>query len=119
MNSEDKKSEITFEDYNAYTEKSVVSISDKGIDLGELGFIGFQECADNFNKTHGCSIKCVGERDILDHSFTFYTSTKPTMIKFISKNKFLEFFTKENTDYRFYKLQKQIVQYGYSTYDMT
>ncbi len=110
---------MSFEDYNAYTENDIICVSEKGIDLGELGFIDFQECTNNFNQVNNVADKCVGERDILDYSFTFYTSPKPTMIKFMPKNKLLEFFSKENTSSRFHKLQKQIVQYGYSSYDMT
>ena len=40
-------------------------------------------------------------------------------MKFIEKNKFIEFIAKENTVSRFNKLQKQILKYGYSTRDMS
>ena len=110
---------ITFEDYDACTENEIMGISKEGISLKSFRFINFKECAYNFKQTEGGSGKCVGEREITDLSFTFYTSPKPIMIKFIEKNKYLELISKENTISRFHKLQKQIVQYGYSTRDMS
>ncbi len=44
---------------------------------------------------------------------------KKYMIKFIEKSKWIGFIAKKNTIARFHKLQKQIVEYGYSTRDMT
>lgn len=87
--------------------------------MKSFGFINFKECAYNFKKIEGGSGKCVGEREIADLSFTFYTSPKPIMIKFIEKSKLIEWFTKGNTVSRFHKLQKLILKYGYSTRDMT
>ena len=110
---------ITFKDYDAFTENEILGISKTGIALRSFGFINFKECAYNFKQTEGGSGKCVGERDITDFSFTFYTSPKPIMIKFVEKNKFIEFIAKENTKSRFNKLQKQILQYGYRTRDMS
>ena len=114
-----KISPITFEDYDACTENEIAGISKAGISLKSFGFINFKECAYNFKQTEGGSGKCVGERKITDFSFTFYTSPKPIMIKFVERNKFIEFIAKENTISRFNKLQKQIFQYGYSTRDMS
>ena len=41
------------------------------------------------------------------------------MIKFIERNKFIEFIAKENTISRFNKLQKQIIKFGYTTRDIS
>ena len=114
-----KTTPITFEYYDTCTENEIVGISKEGISLKTFGFINFKECAYNFKQTEGGSGKCVGEREITDLSFTFYTSPKPIMIKFIERNKLVEFFSKENTESRFHKLQKQILKYGYSTRDMS
>jgi len=110
---------ITFEDYDCCTENEIMGISKEGISLKSFQFINFKECAYNFKQTEGGSGKCVGEREIADLSFTFYTSPKPIMIKFIEKSRFIEFISKKNTISRFHKLQKEIVDYGYSTWDMT
>ena len=109
---------ITFEDYDCFSENDIMGISKEGISLNPFRFVNFKECAYNFKQIGGGSGKCVGERKITDLSFVFYTSPKPVMIKFIEKNKFIEFITKENTISRFHKLQKQIVKYGYTTRDM-
>lgn len=110
---------ITFEVYDACTENEIISISKEGIYLKSFNFINFKECAYNFMQIHGGSGKCVGEREIEDLSYTFYTSPKPIMIKFFEKSKFWEFLEKENTIFRFHKLQEQILKYGYSTRDMS
>ncbi len=108
---------FTFGDYNACTEQEIVSITPEGISLKTFGFISFQECACNYQQAEGGSGHCVGERGIL--SFTFYTSPKPVMIKFIPKNRFLELIAKENTLTRFHNLQKQLLYYGYTTRDIS
>lgn len=110
---------ITFEDYDACTENEIMGINKEGISLQPFRFINFKECAYNFKQTEGGSGKCVGEHEITDLSFTFYTSPKPIMIKFIEKSKFIESISKKNTIYRFHKLQKQILEYGYCTRDMS
>ena len=110
---------ITLDEYDIYTEDEIIGISKDGISLRTFAFINFRECAYNFMITIGGSGKCIGDRDITDLSFTFYTSPKPIKIKFIKKNKFIELFKKKNTFSRFHKLQMQITNYGYSTYDMS
>lgn len=110
---------ITFEDYDTCTENEIMGISKEGISLKPFRFINFKECAYNFKQTKGGSEKCVGERKITDLSFTFYTSPKPIMIKFIERSKLIESISKKNTISRFHKLQKLIAQYGYSTRDMS
>lgn len=109
---------ITLENYDVYTENEIAGISKEGISLTDLDFINFKECVYNFNQIYGGSGKCIGERNITEFSFTFYTSPKPIIIKFIQKNRF-KFVTKNNTISRFHSLQKQIEGYGYSTRDMS
>lgn len=110
---------ITFDDYDACIENEIMSISKEGISLKSFHFINFKECAYNFKRTKGGAGKCVGEREIVDLSFTFYTSPKPITIKFIAKNKFFEFLSKNNTTNRFHSLQERINSFGYSTSDMS
>ncbi len=110
---------ITFEEYEVCTENEIEGISNAGISLKSFGFINFKECAYNYKQTKGGSGKCVGESEIAELSFTFYTSPKPIMIKFVARNKFIEFIAKETTTSRFNKLKNQILKYGYSTRDMS
>ncbi len=110
---------ITFEDYETFTENEISGINKDGISLKSFGFINFKECVYNFKQTQGGSGKCVGEREITNLSFTFYTSPKPIMIKFIENNKSYEFDKKENAITRFNELQNQILKHGYSTRDMS
>lgn len=112
--------DIYFTDYEAYTENDIAEITHQGISLKMGKFIDFNECADTYMKAHSTNeSKCVGERDIIDNSFTFYTLPKPTMIKFIEKGKLAELFARKNTRQRFYELQKKIIEFGYKTYDET
>ena len=83
-------------------------------------FIDFSACAEKFKAVNPQSSgKCVGERDITDWSFTFYADPKPIMIKFLPRNKLIEFISLNNTIRRFHTLQFKIRNFGYSTYDMT
>lgn len=110
---------IAYDDYDCCSENDIMGISKEGISLNSFRFVNFRECAYNFKQTEGGSGKCIGDREITDLSFTFYTSPKPIMIKFIEKNKFIEFISKENTIFRFHKLQKQISEYGFNTRDIS
>lgn len=110
---------IAFDDYDCCTDNEIMGISKEGISLKSFRFINFKECAYNFKQVEGGSGKCIGEREITDLSFTFYTSPKPIMIKFIEKSKFVELISKKNTSSRFHKLQQQILDYGYSTWDVS
>ena len=111
-----------FSDYEAFTENEILEISSQGIALKNGMFINFAECAAVWANVNSLEeSKCVGERDIIDgsFSFTFYTLPKPIMIKFMKKGKLAEFFSKNNTRQRFYNLQFKIIECGYKTYDMT
>ena len=109
-----------FSDYEAFTENEILEITSQGISLKNGMYIDFAECAEVWTKVNSLEeSKCVGERDIIDGSFTFYTLPKPIMIKFMKKGKLAEFFSKNDTRHRFHNLQFKIVECGYQTYDMT
>lgn len=109
-----------FSDYEAFTENEVLEITTQGIALKNGMYINFAECAEVWAKVNSLEeSKCVGERDIIDGSFTFYTLPKPIMIKFVKKGKLAEFFSKNNTSHHFHNLQFKIIECGFRTYDMT
>ena len=109
-----------FSDYEAFTENEMLEITARGISLKNGMYIGFDECTGVWAKVNSLEeSKCVGERDIIDGSFTFYALPKPIMIKFMKKGKLAELFSKNNTRHRFHNLQFKIVECGYRTYDMT
>lgn len=109
-----------FSDYEAYREDEIAEITSKGISLKNGVFIDFSVCAENFKEANPQSSgKCVGEREISDWSFTFYANPKPIMIKFLPRNKLIEFFSPNNTLKRFHSLQNKVRDYGYTTYDLT
>ncbi|MBE7064656.1 MAG: hypothetical protein E7384_02425 [Ruminococcaceae bacterium] len=113
--------EITFDDYESYSENDIVGISPNGISLKNMKLINFRECAYNFEKIHSGNGKCIATRDATgtNPSFAFYTAPKTTHIFFLSKGKLKEFFAKKNTMQRFHELQKQIEAFGFTTYDET
>ena len=109
-----------FSDYEVFTENVILEITSQGISLKNGMYIDFAECAEVWAKVNSLEeSKCVGDRDIIDGSFTFYTLPKPIMIKFMKKGKLAEFFSKNDTRHRFHNLQFKIVECGYQTYDMT
>lgn len=109
-----------FSEYEAFTENEILEVAAQGIELKNGMYINFAECAEVWAKVNSLEeSKCVGERDIIDGSFTFYALPKPIMIKFMKKGKFAELFSKNNTRHRFHNLQFKIVECGYRTYDMT
>ena len=114
-------SKVVFDDYDCYTENDIAGISANGISLKNMKFINFRECAYNFQQIHGGKGSCVAERDITDSnpSFAFYTAPKTTHIFFWPKSRLKEFFAKENTTQRFHNLQKQIISFGFTTYDLS
>ena len=81
MNSKKQKSrkqpllKSYFCDYDAFTEKEILEVTAHGISLRNGKYIDFCECSANFETAHpGSSGKTVGEREISDLSFTFYTN---------------------------------------------
>ena len=109
-----------FSDYEAYTENEIADITSKGISLRNGMFIDFSACAEKFKAVNPQSSgKCVGELEVTDLSFTFYADPKPIMIKFLPRNKLIEFISPNDTRRRFHSLQFKINDFGYTTYDLT
>lgn len=109
-----------FADYESYSDDNIVEITSKGVSLKNCTFIDFSVCAENFKKANPeSSGKCVGEREITDLSFTFYTNPKPIMIIFEPCNKLIEFLSMNKTVKRFHSLQTKINNFGYSTLDIS
>lgn len=79
-------------------------------------------CAENYYSLHSGLGLCVAERNILDHTITFYTSGIQTKICFTKRfcfnflhNKLLS----GSRDKRFHTLVKLINNCGYTTYDLS
>lgn len=113
-------SDTYFEIYEAYSENEIQTVTQHGIALRNGQYIDFSLCAENYRKLHHIDHdSCIGERDLCDFSFTFYTLPHPKMIRFIKRSRIAEFFSRDNTRQRFYNLQKKIMEYGYRVYDLT
>ncbi len=107
-------------DYEVYSEYEIFEISEKGLVFKNGYQIDFSVCAENFKREYPESRgQCVGERDMSTWHFMFYDAPKSIMVKFIPKNRLREFFSKNNTPKRFTSLQNKILEYGYTTYDMS
>ena len=109
---------ISFNRYDCCTENDIIEVASQGITLKTYGFIDFKECAANFYQIEGGSGNCVGGRDITDLSFTFYTSPRPIKIIFLKRHSFLVLSNKKARK-RFMSFQKQIVDLGYTTWDLS
>ena len=105
--------EIRFDEYNAYPESDIVSVTETGITMSTGQFIDFAQCAANFHSVHGGSGKCVGERDVADRSIAFYTAPLTTHIVFVGG------WFKPSPEGRFRRLCQQITAAGYTTLDMS
>lgn len=116
----DNWKESYFADYEVFSEDEIDEITPKGISLRNGMFIEFSVCAENFkNMNPQSGGKCIGEREITERSFTFYAAPKPIKIKFLPRNKLIEFFSANGMVKRFRSLQRRINEFGYSTYDIT
>ena len=113
--------DIRFDDYNAYPDSDIVTVTEKCITLTTGQFIDFAQCADNFHRVHSGSGKCVGEREVTgsDCTIAFYTAPLTTHIVFVSGSRVREFFRRESAVDRFHKLCNQITDAGYTTCDMS
>ena len=75
-------------------------------------YIDFSECAAVYAEiTPDEKQRCVGECELADLSFTFYTLPQAVMIKFVEKDEITNL-------QRFIYLQKKILEYGYTTSDV-
>ena len=103
-----------FDDYDAYSDDSIVNILSDGIELSGGRKILFDECARNFRRysENVPEAKYIGEKDADDGSFMFYASPRPVMIKFL--HRFLSKSVLQRTD----ALEKEINAYRYSFLDI-
>ena len=99
-----------FDDYDAYSDDSIVNILSDGIELSGGRKILFDECARNFRRysENVPDAKLIGEKDTDDGSFMFYCSPRPVMIKYSPR-----IFSK-SVQQRMNDLEKHIKEYGYS-----
>ena len=101
-------------------ETDIVKISEDGIVLRDERMIDFKSCAAFWARANEVdSIGCVGDRDILNLTFTFYTPEKPITLILPKKGKLFERFSRHNARSRFHRIQTTIKQYGYGTFDVT
>ena len=96
-----------FSDYDAFAENIIAHITPQGISLENGKYIDFNECAEVYAEAiHGGDPRCIGECELSDLSFTFYTLPKAVMIKFMGKDSVTNLC-------RFHDLQKKIYEYEY------
>ena len=111
---------IDHSDCIVLTDRDVISVTPEGIHYtGE--FISFLECAANYQKAHGGSGKCVGERyaDGQPANIVFYTAPKTTHIQFPEQREIKQLFSKGNAYRRFCAFHRQINEFSFSTMDMS
>ncbi|MBQ7364592.1 MAG: hypothetical protein IJW46_03245 [Clostridia bacterium] len=107
-------------DCEAFTEYDVSDMTEKGITLKNGRFIDFAVCCEVWAYINAHEITtCVGDRNIIEGEFVFYTPQKPVLIRFIKKGKLAERFLKNNTRHRFYHFRLRIEECGYMTFDLT
>lgn len=100
-------------EYLKYSFSEIKNINRNGIAFISGEKINFRECI----KRRYNSETCVAERDISAKPpyFEFFTSNKPIKIVFDKKGLFSKL---KNSNY-FLKLQMMIIEYGYSSYDLS
>ncbi len=90
---------------------------------GRLHSVDFEICSLNFKAEHeGSSDNCIGERDVLEGYFTFYTSgikTKVQFKKIYVRNLLGNYLFKGTKEARFRTLHNLICETGYTTYDLS
>lgn len=98
----------------------IINIDSKGIVVRHEGddiFIDFKKCAINFSiKNNLSKSKCVAERNIINHTFVFYTEPNTT-IKF--KNTLQNLLKGKSANKKFIELQKAIDDSGYISFDLS
>lgn len=102
---------------NEFSVCDIVSIDKTGI-LFKNGRIIFDECVKKFVKTISDSnFKCVAERDITAQPpyFDFYTKGMKTRLLFDKKG----LFSASKNKKMFIGLQFKLIEYGYTTYDLS
>lgn len=106
---------------NEISISEVVSVDEAGIIFKNGGKIIFSECIKNFNVRYPQSnMKCVARRDITAKPpyFLFYTGEiEEQKIQLVFDMKGL--FSKSKNEKAFLRLQLQIKNYGFTTYDLS
>lgn len=99
--------------YLKYSFSEIKDIDKNGITFISGEIINFKECINRRYKSE----TCVAERDISAKPpyFEFFTPNKPIRIVFDKKGLFSKL---KNSNY-FLKLQMMIIEYGYSSYDLS
>jgi len=96
---------------------TIVNVTEHGIEYevynGRKHFLDFNECCKNLKKKYpSASENCVGERNILDYSFSFYTDKIKKKVVFFSLFKFKK-------RKLFLQFQKKISDFGFKTFDLS
>ncbi len=90
---------------------------------GKLHSVDFDICTENFKKEHNNSSgNCIGERNINEYYYVFYTSGIKTKIVFRKKHVsslFRYHLLSGSKASRFQSLQELINSTGYRTYDLS
>lgn len=96
----------------------VIKVDNKGITFDDGGILVFSECVKTFNSLYPNSdSKCVAKRDITEKPPFFEFFATNANIKIIFDNKGL--FSKSKNMKAFHGFQKQILGYGFRTYDLS
>ena len=104
-----------------YSEDDVASTDRHGITLKNGYVIEFDECVRTWSEVYGMpeNMKCVGDRDITEMTFMFFTLPRPVIIRFRKESRIREFFSKLGAEKRFHEFRRKIVELGYTTFDLT
>lgn len=106
-------------DKNIYTQ--IESINKDGLTVkngNKFVFISFEECAKNYALENSLKkSRCVAERDITKLIFIFYTEPKIRLT--FKKRFFIDWLPFKHATSEFRELQKAIISYGYTTYDLS
>lgn len=97
---------------------NIQSIDKDVIRFKDGHYVSWHECAVNFNRLHpGSKFKCVGDRDITAEPpyIELYSVYARDRILFDRKG----LFTKKHNIDNFHKLQRQIREFGYTTFDLS
>ncbi len=91
---------------------------------GDFHTIDFESCSLNFNEHHkNSSGNCVGERNLVDRYYIFYTSGVKTKLlfkkRYILSNIFSPHVLKGTKNERFHTLNFLINNSGFTTYDLS
>lgn len=98
-------------------DSNILDIDEYGISYKDyydrIHFIVFSQCCKNWKTLHpNGSDNCVGERDIVNYNFTFFTDKIKTRIIFTS-------LFKSKRRKKFLRLQEEIISFGFKTYDLS